>query len=64
MANLLQTIDECWDQDAEARLTAQCVAERVAHFQTMPSSGSEQLPAVTTVVNDTNISDSSRESTI
>lgn len=22
------TIDECWDHDPEARLTAQCVAER------------------------------------
>ena len=25
---LCATIDECWDHDPEARLTAQCVAER------------------------------------
>lgn len=55
MAYLLQTIEECWDQDAEARLTAQCVAERVRQLQASFSLGSDQLPAVTTVVNDTNI---------
>jgi len=64
MATLLQTIEECWDQDAEARLTAQCVAERLSQFQTAPSSESEDLPAVTTVINNTNISTASRESTI
>ena len=64
MASIIQTIEDCWDQDAEARLTAQCVAERVAQLHTTPNSGSEIAPAVTTVVNDTNISTSSRESTI
>lgn len=26
---LKETIDDCWDQDAEARLTALCVEERL-----------------------------------
>lgn len=64
MSNLLQTIEECWDQDAEARLTAQCVAERMTHCQMMPLLGTEQMPAITTVVNDTHIPMSSKESTI
>ena len=64
MAYLLQTIEECWDQDAEARLTAQCVAERVRQLQASFSLGSDQLPAVTTVVNDTNINTPLIESTL
>ncbi|CAL8265731.1 unnamed protein product [Lota lota] len=28
--SLRDTIEECWDQDAEARLTAQCAAQRLA----------------------------------
>ena len=64
MAGLVQTIEECWDQDAEARLTAQCVAERVAQFQSLSNCGSEHSPIVTTVVNKTNITPSSKESTI
>lgn len=67
MASFLQTIEECWDQDAEARLSAPCVAERVSQFQTMTTSGLEHPPAVTTVVNDTNdvsVKISSKESII
>ena len=64
MAGLVQTIEECWDQDAEARLTAQCVAERVAQFHSLSNCGSEHSPIVTTVVNNTNITPSSKESTI
>ncbi|XP_068670639.1 activin receptor type-2B-like [Montipora foliosa] len=62
MKTLLQTIEECWDQDAEARLTAQCVLERMMQLQTTFLPGSDQLPAVTTFVNDTSITISSRES--
>ncbi|XP_030828527.1 activin receptor type-2A [Strongylocentrotus purpuratus] len=29
---LCETIEECWDQDAEARLSAGCVEERIAQF--------------------------------
>ena len=64
MAGLLQTIEECWDQDAEARLTAECVAERVAQFSTLSNSGTEHSPVVTTVIRNTNITPSSRESEI
>lgn len=64
MAGLLQTIEECWDQDAEARLTAPCVAERVVQFHMLSNFGSEHSPAVTTVVNNTNITPFSKESSI
>ncbi|KAL8618445.1 hypothetical protein ACOMHN_049862 [Nucella lapillus] len=30
MASLVSTVEECWDQDAEARLSAGCVQERAA----------------------------------
>lgn len=32
---LKETIEECWDQDAEARLTAYCVEERIAEMKTL-----------------------------
>ena len=51
---LCNTIEECWDQDAEARVSASCVMERIKTFQylddqhrqvnedrTMPNSTSE-----------------------
>lgn len=64
MASLLQTIEECWDQDAEARLTAQCVAERLSQFNPNSSFDLAHSPIVTTVVNNTNITASSKESSI
>jgi hypothetical protein len=30
---IIVTIEECWDHDADARLTADCVAERVKQFR-------------------------------
>ena len=33
MAQLKRTIDECWDQDAEARISASCVMERMQYIQ-------------------------------
>jgi len=33
MSLLCDTIEECWDHDAEARLSASCVVERVRDFQ-------------------------------
>ena len=30
---LKDTIEECWDQDGEARLTAQCTEQRLAEFE-------------------------------
>lgn len=32
---LRETIEECWDSDAEARLTALCVAERFKDIEAM-----------------------------
>lgn len=29
MSSLCDTVEECWDQDAEARLSASCVQERI-----------------------------------
>jgi len=40
---LCDTMEECWDHDAEARLSASCVVERVAlQFHLLPT-------AVTTI---------------
>ena len=33
LKNLCNTIVECWDQDAEARVSASCVMERIKSFQ-------------------------------
>ena len=30
--SLKETMEDCWDQDAEARLTAQCAEERLAEL--------------------------------
>ena len=30
--SLKETMEDCWDQDAEARLTAQCSEERMAEL--------------------------------
>ena len=32
---LKETIDECWDHDAEARLTALCVEERIIEMNVL-----------------------------
>lgn len=35
--SICDTMEECWDHDAEARLSASCVVERIAqHTQTSP----------------------------
>ncbi|KAK7092552.1 activin receptor type-2B-like [Littorina saxatilis] len=40
MASIASTIEECWDQDAEARLSAGCVQERIAALtRTLNSTG-------------------------
>ncbi|GAB6032062.1 hypothetical protein CHUAL_010428 [Chamberlinius hualienensis] len=40
---LSETIEECWDHDAEARLSASCVQERISHLVRM-SITSNSLP--------------------
>lgn len=32
LRSLKETIEDCWDQDAEARLTAQCAEERLSEL--------------------------------
>ena len=32
---LKETIEDCWDQDGEARLTALCVEERMAEMESL-----------------------------
>ncbi|XP_061437583.1 activin receptor type-2B-like [Lethenteron reissneri] len=36
LSQLCVTMEECWDQDAEARLSAHCVEERLAQLRTDP----------------------------
>lgn len=37
MSSLCDTVEECWDQDAEARLSASCVQERITFlYRTQP----------------------------
>lgn len=65
MTSLAQTIEECWDQDGEARLTAQCVEHRIIQFTGYNNStnqcGLDQVTAVT--INNTS-NKSYNESTI
>lgn len=49
MDTLCHTIEECWDQDAEARLSASCVLERVSSINrlcvaTTPATYTPNLP--------------------
>jgi len=38
MRSLTETIEECWDHDPEARLSAGCVKERLARLLTQTTS--------------------------
>ncbi|CAG5118529.1 unnamed protein product [Candidula unifasciata] len=40
LGNLISTVEECWDQDAEARLSAGCVKERIGQLARIINSGS------------------------
>ena len=54
MALVCQTVEECWDQDAEARLTAECVYERLSQFFGYSyNSAPEHCSAVTPLINNT-----------
>ena len=39
LAALCGTVEECWDHDAEARLSASCVLERMSRMRLMGNSG-------------------------
>lgn len=43
MRALWETVEECWDQDAEARLSAGCVTERLTSLSHQPWSGFQPL---------------------
>lgn len=54
MALVCQTVEECWDPDAEARLTAECVYERLSQFFSYSyNSEPEQSSVVTPLINKT-----------
>ncbi|XP_067892271.1 bone morphogenetic protein receptor type-2 isoform X3 [Heterodontus francisci] len=44
--SLKETMDDCWDQDAEARLTAQCAEERMAELMVMWDRNKSVSPTV------------------
>ena len=50
---MCETIEECWDHDAEARLSAGCVEERVGQMRRVAASGGLEdiLPVVAMVTN-------------
>ncbi|XP_021164719.2 activin receptor type-2A isoform X1 [Fundulus heteroclitus] len=54
LAVLCETIEELWDHEAEARLSAGCVEERVAHMQRQTNATApEDLVTVVTMVTNT-----------
>lgn len=58
---LCETIEECWDHEAEARLSAGCVGERIVQMQRQQSSVSpEEATTVVTMV--TNVGYQPKES--
>ncbi|XP_069471614.1 bone morphogenetic protein receptor type-2 [Ambystoma mexicanum] len=62
--SLKETIDDCWDQDAEARLTAQCAEERMAELMMIWERNKSVSPTVnpmsTVLQNERNLSHSRR----
>ncbi|KAM4626599.1 bone morphogenetic protein receptor type-2 [Discoglossus pictus] len=62
--SLKETIDDCWDQDAEARLTAQCAEERMAELMMIWERNKSVSPTInptsTAVQNERNLSQSRR----
>lgn len=52
LSQMCETIEECWDHDAEARLSAGCVEERIGQMQRQaPIIGPEEITVVTMVTN-------------
>uniref|UniRef100_A0A673X0K6 Bone morphogenetic protein receptor type-2 n=1 Tax=Salmo trutta TaxID=8032 RepID=A0A673X0K6_SALTR len=62
--SLKETMEDCWDQDAEARLTAQCAEERMAEllliWDRTKSVSPTVNPMTTTLQNERNLSHSRR----
>lgn len=68
MRSLKETIEDCWDQDAEARLTAQCAEERMAELMMIWERNKSVSPTVnpmsTAMQNERNLSHHRRVSKI
>ncbi|XP_064182745.1 activin receptor type-2A-like isoform X1 [Anguilla rostrata] len=63
LAMLCETIEECWDHEAEARLSAGCVEERVIQMQRQTNIiGPEEIVTVVTMV--TNVDFPPKESSL
>ncbi|XP_077873482.1 activin receptor type-2A isoform X2 [Ictidomys tridecemlineatus] len=63
MAMLCETIEECWDHDAEARLSAGCVGERITQMQRLTNIiTTEDIVTVVTMV--TNVDFPPKESSL
>ncbi|XP_021119099.1 bone morphogenetic protein receptor type-2 [Heterocephalus glaber] len=64
MRSLKETIEDCWDQDAEARLTAQCAEERMAELMMIWERNKSVSPTVnpmsTAMQNERNLSHNRR----
>ncbi|MBN3303319.1 BMPR2 protein, partial [Amia calva] len=62
--SLKETMEDCWDQDAEARLTAQCAEERMAELMVIWDRNKSVSPTVnpmsTAMQNERNLSHSRR----
>ena len=63
LALLCETIEDCWDHESEARLSAGCVEERVGQMRRAAASGGLEdiLPMVAMV---TNLDPAPKESSI
>lgn len=53
---LCETIEECWDHDAEARLSSSCVVERLQHMKTCSSGQGHLGPTQEYINNQINLS--------
>ncbi|KAF7207220.1 transcript variant X1 [Nothobranchius furzeri] len=63
LAMLCETIEDCWDHEAEARLSAGCVEERIGQMQRQaPVIGPEEIVTVVTMV--TNVDLPPKESSL
>ncbi|XP_065114992.1 activin receptor type-2B [Paramisgurnus dabryanus] len=63
LAQMCETIEECWDHDAEARLSAGCVEERISQIR-RATSGSTSDCLVSMVTSVTNVDLPPKESSI
>lgn len=63
LEQICETIEECWDHDAEARLSAGCVEERIGQINRL-TGGITSDCLVSTVTSVTNVDFPPKESSI